>query len=96
MAKGPFKMKNTVLKMGAKSGTPMQKNFGKKLIKKAGHYASGLISSVGGFAHAVPAAISSLVSKDSSKDYLTKKHKEIRQHSTDHFEKGSKIKLFKK
>ena len=87
MKKGPFKMK------AGKEG-PMKKNFGKKLIKKMGHYASGLISGATAAAHAPGAALASLTGNDDSK--ISNKHKEIRKHSSDHFKKGKNIKLFKK
>ena len=87
MKKGPYKMK------AGKEG-PMKKNFEKKLIKKVGHYASGLVSGATAAVHAPGAALSSLTGNDNSK--VSNKHKEIRKHSSDHFKKGNKIKLFKK
>ena len=75
------------------------KNFGKNLVKKVGHYASGALSAGVGLATGLPIATAEVASRvlgnktgKKGVDRIVKTQK----HAADHFKKGNKIKLFKK
>jgi hypothetical protein len=92
MKKGPFKMK------AGKEG-PMKKNFGKKLFKKVGHYASGALSAGLGLATGLPVATAEVASRvlgNKTSKKGVNRIVEAKKHASDHFKKGKNIKLFKK
>ena len=101
MKKGPFKLKSgnkpSIAKMAGIS--PMKEGFGKKLIKKVGHYASGALSAGLGLATSLPLATATVASKalgTSNTKGFVKNMKKGQKHAAGHFKKGNEIKLFKK